>query len=388
MPRVARAERRQTGLSKSDREHLIRGRRERLSPVTLAGHLQYLKRYERYLALHHEVDLETARWEHIVAYRAHLLGSGMGYDNVQRQLRGIERFYELRWLESGSLEDRAMGEKTQALARGLRRCKGEVRTEPYSLRALKRIIRASRSYEWLHVGHGKRFRSEDYVVVTTLLYTGGRAQVYGLRVRDIDFRTGCLSVPRKGGGHTQIPLHPTLERVLKEHLATRDYRSPFVFRNGRDGKTVNDIQANKDNATHCCERVQRAAGLRENIHPQRFRVTLATYGRELGLETAQIQGILGHTNPLTTMKYYSRPRIEELKREFARIDLLRPRATPPKATVGQIMAALRRLAPEGKEEAWCTLVQGFAELFAGAGRADESSASFALWSAHGRYTRG
>ena len=61
--------------------------------------------------------------------------------------------------------------------------------------------------------------------------------------------------------------------------------------------------------------------------------------------------------------------MEEVKRAFSRVDLLSGRATARKASAKQIISALNRLAPEGKEEAWALLVQGFAELF-GAARTD------------------
>src|SRR3990172_7998705 len=71
--------------------------------------------------------------------------------------------------------------------------------EPFSPETLRRIIRTARSYK----GGRKASRivePEDYPFLMTLLYTGGRAQFYGLRVDEIAFDRNEITTTVKGGG--------------------------------------------------------------------------------------------------------------------------------------------------------------------------------------------
>ena len=87
--------------------------------------------------------------------------------------------------------------------------------------------------------------------------------------------------------------HPSLAELPKKHLAVRGYRSGYLFRHGRDTDTRTGLHSNRQNAWRICKRVQRAARLDESVHPHRFRKTLATLGRKLGMDPQYLQAILG-----------------------------------------------------------------------------------------------
>jgi integrase len=196
----------------------------------------------------------------------------------------------------------------------------------------------------------------------TLLYTGGRAQFYGLKVSDIDFEGMEINAIVKGGKPVKIPLHPTLADLLREHLAARAYQSEFIFRHGHDTATRKGQKANRQNAWRTCKRIQEAAGLVESVHPHRFRKTLATLGKKLGMDPQFLQAILAHESVTMTLDRYAEVELEDVKREFAKLDLCAPQLSQAHGATARLIEALRRHAPPGREHAWNTVLQGLMEL--------------------------
>ena len=196
----------------------------------------------------------------------------------------------------------------------------------------------------------------------TLLYTGGRAQFYGLRVREIEFDRMEISAIVKGGKRVSIPLHPKLAEVLRIHLSMRDYESEFVFRQGRDPTTRTGQKANRQNAWRTCKRVQKAAGLSESVHPHRFRKTLATFGKRLGMDPQFLQAILAHESVTMTLDRYAEVEIDDVKREFAKLDLCPIGEAKPSFSPRDLVESLKQRAPSGKEQAWNMILEGLLSI--------------------------
>jgi integrase len=345
-----------------------------------------LRRYCRFLKERFNKDLPEAGWQECASYRNYLLGQNLKKRTITHYVDIIRRYYLLRVRRSGDPYALDTYTKIRVIGRNLQNNTRWEGHTPFSPETLRRIVRAAQSYKQIRC-NCHLVDSEDRVVIMTFLYTGGRSAFYGLRVKEIDFDRGEIRTRVKGGHLIVIPLHPKLAEVLRRHLATRKYQSPFVFRKGGDPATLEGQIANRVNALHACKRVQRAAGLKESVYPYRFRRTFAVMARELGLDMQQVQCILGHSNILTTYNVYAKPRMEEVTRAFARVDFLRPRRKPDRNSIAQIVTALQQLAPAGKEEAWATLVQGFAELFRRSDRVPEPLSLGDIWSTKFRYMR-
>jgi len=196
----------------------------------------------------------------------------------------------------------------------------------------------------------------------TLLYTGGRAQFYGLRVSDLDFDRMEIKAIVKGGKPVTIPLHPTLADLLKEHLASRSYQSEFLFRYGQNSGTRTGQKANRQNAWRACKRVQEASGLAESVHPHRFRKTLATIGKRLGLDPQFLQAILAHESVTMTLDRYAEVELEDVKREFAKLDLSNGHVASTEPTQAELIEHLKKQSPPGKEGAWHMFLEGLATI--------------------------
>jgi integrase len=337
---------------------------EGLAATTIDRTRGALLRYSRFLESRYRTDIFRAGWQELAAYRRDMLSSGLARLTVKGYIVSVMRYYLLRVRQRGDSAALELYHRMRAVEGNLARGAKSQPFEPLSSTTLRKIVRASTSYSRIW-RNNHWIDSEDHAFIMTLLYTGGRAQFYGLRVEELDFKRAEIRTRGKGGAPLVIPLHPKLARVLRKHLAGRKYASAFLFREGKDATTVRGQDANKGSALRICKRVQKAAGLAESLHPHRFRKTLATMGRSLGMDIQQVQAILGHRDIQQTMNVYVRPDMDQVKRDFASLDLAKGRRKDRGASQIQVIAALKRLAPVGREAAWAMIVDGFVEVLTG-----------------------
>lgn len=237
-------------------------------PTSIDQGRQVLLRYGYFLSERGASDLESAGWEEFAAYKSHLARSGVSRATVRCYLFYVAGFYRLRAQASQRAEFLDDYMRVRAIGVG-RPAKGR-KWRPLKREMVQRLLRVA--------------EGEDRVFLTLLLYTGGRAQFYGLRVEEVDFERGEITTDVKAGKIATLPLHPKLGSVLIEHLATRGYSSGWLLRHGKDGTTLRGQRSNRQNAWRICRRVQLRAGVEENVHPHRFRKTLAAYMCEAGLD--------------------------------------------------------------------------------------------------------
>lgn len=329
-----------------------------LRPASLDQGRGVLIRYSQFLREQLDLDLDAAGWREFAAYKAHLAQSGIARTTTRGYLSYIITFYRLRAQATQDPQLLELFTKLQAI--GMPRKAKSVKWTPFAPEILTRILETAKAQAF--VGEGLRaIPSEDYAFLMTLLYTGGRAQFYGLRVSDLDFDRMEIKAIVKGGKPVTIPLHPTLAELLKQHLSSRSYQSEFLFRYGKDPNTRTGQKANRQNAWRACKRVQEAAGLAENVHPHRFRKTTATMGKRLGLDPQFLQAILAHESVTMTLDRYAEVELEDVKREFAKLDLSNGHVAiePMQA---DLIEHLKKRSPPGKEGAWNMILEGLATI--------------------------
>lgn len=341
------------------REFVALATAEGWRPTSIDQGRSVLVRYNDFLQGRFESSLETARWQEFAAYKAFLGQQAVARTTTRGYLSYILSYYRLK--AQAAQDPDFLETYTKMKAIGMPRKAKSTKWKPFSPETLTRILDAAKSYAALRE-RSPRIRSEDYVFVMTLLYTGGRAQFYGLRVREIDFDQTEVSTTVKGGKTITIPLHPTLAQILKDHLATRTYQSEFLFRKGRDLLARTGQKANRQNAWRACKRVQKAAGLTESVHPHRFRKTLATLGKRLGMDPQFLQAILAHESVTMTLDRYAEVELEDVKREFAKLDLSNGQRTSTEPTREELLEHLRKRSPPGKEQAWNLILEGLQAL--------------------------
>jgi integrase/recombinase XerD len=142
----------------------------------------------------------------------------------------------------------------------------------------------------------------DLAILTLLVRLGlRRGEVAGLRLDDIDWRAGTISVRGKGNCHEQLPLPPDVGRQLAEYLASArpaDAQGRTVFvrhfapHHALGASRVSGIVAD----------AARRAGL-GRVHAHRLRHTAATELLRAGASLPEIGQLLRHRRVETTAIY-------------------------------------------------------------------------------------
>ncbi len=137
----------------------------------------------------------------------------------------------------------------------------------------------------------------DLAIVDFLYCTGCRvSEVSRLDISDINFDTLECTVVGKGNKERIVYLYPVAAMHLQEYLNTRnDYSSALFVGKGSDRLGKNGIES-----------LLRRVGIQakvENVHPHRFRRTLATNLLDRGMNIQDVAAILGHCDLKTTQIY-------------------------------------------------------------------------------------
>src|SRR3989441_8710134 len=314
----------------------------RLSSI-VSGRMVLL-RCSRFLSKQFKSDLYEAGWHEFLAYKAYLADAGLSRATIRSYLSYIGSYYRLL-AQATQLESiSTLCGRIRTV--GLPRRTWSERRRPFDSTTLAKILRIAR-----------RRGGEDYIFLLTLLYTSGRAQFYGLKVREVNFHRMEVSTVVKPGKRITIPLHPALAEVLKNHLSQRSYRSIYLFCRGRDPTTRKGMQTNRQNAWRICKRIEDRGRIREPVYPHRFRKTLATIGRRAGMDPQFVQAILGHETVMATLDHYAQVDLEDVKREFAKLDLLGNGNPANSSRRVRLLQELALLVPKGREQEWSAHVE-------------------------------
>ena len=139
----------------------------------------------------------------------------------------------------------------------------------------------------------------DRAYIEFLYSTGCRVtESLSLNVKDVNFSEGEVIVFGKGHKERVVYLSDTASKYLQEYLEDR-YAQPdeplFTHQ-------VNHQRMTPRGAQVLLKEVGDKAGV-ENVHPHRFRRTMATHLLDRGMPIEQIKEVLGHERLDTTMIY-------------------------------------------------------------------------------------
>lgn len=139
--------------------------------------------------------------------------------------------------------------------------------------------------------------------------TGARiAEVVSLRRKDIDLEGKQVRILGKGKKERLVPLSDKIVDVLRLHLSTipEDYNC-IVFR-GKRG-----LKVSKETVRKRVKEAADRAAISSNVHPHRFRHSIATHLLEHGGDIRYIQEFLGHDLLSTTQKYTKVAQVQLVK---------------------------------------------------------------------------
>lgn len=239
-----------------------------------------LKRYkyviERFLAAE-SVMPWAVTVDHLRHYFASELERGISESSIRGYQDTMSSFFGWCWRE-GLLQKNPCGN-----------------LEPIKCPKLQKTAFSSTDIELKKEACGNNAR--DKAIVCFLLASGCRIEeVTRLNRNDIDFASKECTVYGKGAKERTVYLDEISVAVLQRYFATRKDNSVALFA-GRRGErmTPSGIRS-------MLKRIEKASGV-ENIHPHRFRRTLATNLAKKGMGVQEVAAILGHEEVQTTMKY-------------------------------------------------------------------------------------
>ena len=139
--------------------------------------------------------------------------------------------------------------------------------------------------------------NRDKALIAFLHCTGCRISEVTVLDRDsIDFDHLEVTVLSKGNKERTVYLDEVGAMLLRQYLAERTDTSPALFAGkGSERLTPGGVR-------YILSKIGRKAGV-DNVHPHRFRRTLATSLINRGMSIQEVAAILGHENINTTMTY-------------------------------------------------------------------------------------
>ena len=291
---------------------------------TIATYTRFIKEFFSFVNEQYGITkVDDIRPKHLIEWMKYLKENGFKGSSINLKRNAvIKLFTALYHYES---DNKIWLEKMQSF-KGVKPIKAEKKQhEPIPLNILLRLLDGAKRLV------KKTGLTDYYAFIYLLIYTGGRSQFYGLKVNEIDFENNVIKTKVKGEKEVEIPLHPSLKRVLMWHLKNRPYKSEFLFYHSKETyipeNPEQEYKNKRDNRRYAklvCERVAKEAGVDESIYPHRFRETLHYYFYELGVseETAKV---IGGWSDVNMVRYYGRvgKHVEMARKEFEKIDLIK-----------------------------------------------------------------
>lgn len=143
----------------------------------------------------------------------------------------------------------------------------------------------------------------DRALVEVLYSTGCRlSEVSNMKRENVNWSNGSMPVIGKGNKERVVYLNPKAVYHLDKYLSEcqqAENTSEYLFSTERrphrqmQGKTIQDA----------VDKIAKRTNIKKNITPHVFRHTMATIAMENGIELGDLQQLLGHENPGTTLRY-------------------------------------------------------------------------------------
>lgn len=259
-----------------------------LSRNTIEAYGRDLKRFLAFLS-HHDTPLLTAPPSAIVAFLTSLKAEGLAPRSYARALVAIRQLYRF-------LKGEKLIEKSPASLIELPNFPKKL-PEILSLDEVEKLLSAPKSATPL----GLRDRS----MLETLYATGLRVtELVSLRLNDLNFQVGYITVFGKGSKERIVPLGESAMLWLRRYLETarpailKVRESDHLFVTSRGGRMT------RQNFWALIKRYGLKCGISSGkIKPHTVRHSFATHIMERGADLRFVQALLGHADISTTQIY-------------------------------------------------------------------------------------
>jgi integrase/recombinase XerC len=261
------------------------GTERRLSVHTLSAYGRDLGALRDWCDRNGIQDWAQLDHQHIRSFAARSHARGLQGRSIQRRLAALRTFFGFL-LREGALQ------RNPAL---------EIRA-PKAVRRLPHTLDVDQMGELLAHRPTGPLQVRDLALMELFYSSGLRlAELTGLKLRDLDLKTGQVRVLGKGSKERIAPVGSMAIKALQLWLAARagmaapDQQAVFVGRNGAAlGPRAVQLRV---------AALARAAGLPQHLHPHMFRHSFATHLLESSRDLRGVQELLGHANISTTQVY-------------------------------------------------------------------------------------
>jgi integrase/recombinase XerD len=261
-----------------------------LSANTISAYRRDLVKFEGF-AKKRKLVVETVSRDDLVDFLAGLYRDKLESRTVARQLVTLRNFF--RWAQTQDLikEDPAMNLESPKIRRSL---PGYLRLDE-----VERLLKQPDEKTPLGL--------RDRAMLEVLYSTGLRvSELVGLRMTDLDAKTGCVRCIGKGDKERIVPVgRKALETVGRYVNEAR----PTLLRQGKAGSSTS-LFVNRRGAPlsrvgvwKILSSYGRRAGLRLALTPHMLRHSFATHLLERGADLRSVQLMLGHADISTTQIY-------------------------------------------------------------------------------------
>lgn len=176
----------------------------------------------------------------------------------------------------------------------------------------------------------------DFRCMLTLLITTGirRGELMGLQWRDFDFERLTITIqrnvtytpesgvvvntPKTENSMRTIPLIPSVAKLLEQyHIGKPSSNDCFLFPSDKGDKIARD----PNSVTRRVKRFMKNNGL-PDMSPHDLRHSCATLLLTSGADIKSVQEILGHTNASTTLNFYIKSDLRQMKAAASKLAMV------------------------------------------------------------------
>ena len=166
------------------------------------------------------------------------------------------------------------------------------------VRCCQKVLRPLTPYE-LEICRFRTVDVREKALIDFFFSTGVRvSECASVRITDIDWQNRSVLV-RHGKGNKQriVYFNAESEASLRAYLNSRT--------DGSDALFVSVRAPHKPIGPHALENILKKVGKRSgfHVHPHKLRRTFATHCIDAGMSLEQVQLLMGHVSPATTMRY-------------------------------------------------------------------------------------
>jgi integrase/recombinase XerC len=283
-------------------QHLASERR--LSPHTVAAYRRDLAVLRASCEPAGIADWAALDHQHVRTFAARSHARGLSGRSVQRELAAWRSFFDYLLREGALRHNPAL----------------EVRA-PKSHKRLPHTLDVDQMAQLLSREPKNALETRDLALMELFYSSGLRlAELTGLRIGDLDLKSGEVRVLGKGRKERIVPVGAAARRALarwltlRTELAAGEEQAVFINRAGRRlGERAVQLRV---------AAWARAAGLPQHLHPHMFRHSFATHLLESSRDLRAVQELLGHAS-ISTTQVYTHLDFQHLARTY---DRAHPRA--------------------------------------------------------------